>query len=107
MTGVQTCALPISGLGFAKEGSHNWALLANFDRLLMLERPVLIGASRKRFLGELLAGAGGEPRAMEDRDAAGDAVVALAARAGAWGVRVHEVAAARDAVLVASAWSEG
>lgn len=93
------------GLGFAKNSAHNWALLANLGSLLALGRPVLVGASRKRFLGDLLADADGAPRPMDDRDAAGDAVAALAAQAGAWGVRVHEIAGARDAVMVASAWS--
>lgn len=95
------------GLGFAKDGQHNWALLRDFEALLSLGQPVLVGASRKRFLGEVLADADGIPRAMEERDAAGDAVSALAAAAGAWGVRVHEVRATRDAVLVAKAWEVG
>ena len=92
------------GLGFAKDGDHNWALLRHFDALLALGQPVLVGASRKRFLGEVLSDSAGTPRPMEDRDAAGDAVSALSAAAGAWGVRVHEVRATRDAVLVARAW---
>ena len=94
------------GLGFAKEGPHNWALLHDLPALLSLGQPLLIGASRKRFLGELLADAAGEPRPMDGREAAGDAVSALAAAAGVWGVRVHEVRATRDAVLVARAWRE-
>ena len=95
------------GLGFAKDGHHNWALLNGIDALLALGQPVLIGASRKRFLGELLASRSGEPRPVDDREAAGDAVTALAAAAGVWGVRVHEVRASRDAVRVAQAWREG
>jgi len=94
------------GLGFAKRSEHNWPLLAHLEALLDLGQPVLVGASRKRFLGEILAGADGSPRAMGGRDAAGDAVTALAAAAGAWGVRVHEVRASRDAVEVARAWTE-
>jgi len=94
------------GLGFAKRSEHNWPLLAHLEALLELGQPVLVGASRKRFLGEILAGADGSPRAMDGRDAAGDAVTALAAAAGAWGVRVHEVRASRDAVEVARAWTE-
>ena len=94
------------GLGFAKDGEHNWALLRHFNELLALGQPVLVGASRKRFLGEVLADDSGEPRPLADRDAAGDAVSALAAAAGAWGVRVHEVRATRDAVLVARAWGD-
>lgn len=94
------------GLGFAKRSPHNWALLRDLDALESLGRPLLIGASRKRFLGDLLADESGEPRPFDDRDAAGDAITALAAFAGVWGVRVHEVAASRDAALVARAWRE-
>ena len=91
------------GLGFAKRSEHNWPLLASLDRLQALGCPLLIGASRKRFLGDVLADSDG-PRPLDERDAAGDAVTALAAASGAWGVRVHEVRASRDAVLVARAW---
>ena len=94
------------GLGFAKRSPHNWALLRDLDALESLGRPLLIGASRKRFLGDLLAADDGEPRPFDGRDAAGDAITALAAFAGVWGVRVHEVAASRDAALVARAWRE-
>ena len=94
------------GLGFAKRSPHNWELLRQLDALAQLGRPLLVGASRKRFLGDLLADGTGEPRPFDGRDAAGDAVTALAAAAGVWGVRVHEVGASRDAVLVARAWRE-
>ena len=66
--------------------------------------PVLVGASRKRFLGTLLAGPNGAPRRCDGRDTATAAVSALAAAAGAWGVRVHDAATSRDAVAVAAAW---
>jgi dihydropteroate synthase len=92
------------GLGFAKNADHNWALLANLDALHQLGRPLLIGASRKRFLGALLADAAGEQRPMDERDDATAAVTALAAAAGAWGVRVHEVRGSLDAVRVAAAY---
>ena len=92
------------GLGFAKDADHNWALLRELDAVMALGQPVLLGASRKRFLGELLADADGQPRPLEGREAAGDAITALAAAAGVWGVRVHEVAASHDAVAVARAW---
>ena len=94
------------GLGFAKRSPHNWAILQGLDALSALGQPLLIGASRKRFLGDLLADGSGAPRPFEDRDAAGDAVTALAAAAGVWGVRVHEVRGSHDAVLVARAWSQ-
>lgn len=95
------------GLGFAKEADHNWALLKRLADLAALGRPILIGASRKRFLGSLLADPDGTPRSIERRDYASDAVTALAAAAGAWGVRVHDVVGSRDAVAVAGAWSRG
>jgi len=91
------------GLGFAKRSEHNWPLLAHLGRLQDLGCPLLVGASRKRFLGDVLGNQDGA-RPLAERDAAGDAVTALAAAAGAWGVRVHEVRASRDAVLVARAW---
>lgn len=90
------------GLGFAKEPEHNWALLRSLDRLQGLGYPLLIGASRKRFLGRLLAEAG-EDREVHDREAATIAISALAAHAGAWAIRVHQVKANADAVRVAAA----
>lgn len=92
------------GLGFAKNAEHNWALLNGMETLKLLGRPLLIGASRKRFLGELLAEPDGTPRAVFARDAATDAISALAAHHGAWAVRVHDVRASADAVRVAAAW---
>lgn len=93
------------GLGFAKHGEHNWALLRNLDRFTELGFPVLIGASRKRFLGELLADAEGNHRPTEGRGLATAVISGLAALAGAWGVRVHDVGQSLDAVAVAAAWS--
>jgi dihydropteroate synthase len=90
------------GIGFAKNAEHNWALLAHLDALVALGYPVLVGASRKSFLGSLLA-ADGEPRPVVDRDDATAAVTALAAVAGAWAVRVHEARTNADAVRVAAA----
>jgi dihydropteroate synthase len=94
------------GLGFAKspDGDDNWALLRHLDTLMELDRPVLIGASRKAFLGRLLA-VDGMPRVPTERDHASSAVTALAAAAGAWAVRVHDVVADVDAVRVAARWS--
>ena len=91
------------GLGFAKRAEHNWALLAGLDRLVALGLPVLVGASRKTFLGRLLPDADGNPRAAEQRDAATLATTVLAAEAGVWGVRVHDAAASVDAVRTVSA----
>ncbi len=92
------------GLGFAKNAEHDWALLRGLDSLLSLGFPVLVGASRKRFLGRLLSEKDGTPRPPDGREDATAAVSALAAAAGAWGVRVHEVGASLDAVAVAAAW---
>ena len=92
------------GLGFAKGREDDWALLARLDAWSRLGRPVLVAASRKRFLGTLLAdSATGEPRPARARDAATAAVSALAAAQGAWAVRVHEVPATADAVRVEAA----
>ncbi|MFK4111619.1 dihydropteroate synthase [Streptomyces sp. NPDC002176] len=91
------------GLGFSKEAEHDLALLAHLDRLRALGHPLLVAASRKRFLGHVLAGPEGAAPPARERDAATAAVSALAARAGAWAVRVHEVRATADAVRVARA----
>jgi dihydropteroate synthase len=104
--GVAPDALVIDpGLGFAKTAEHNWALLGRLDALVSTGLPVLVGASRKRFLGSLLAGPDGSPRPPDGREVATAAVSALAAAAGAWGVRVHDVGASLDAVAVAAAWA--
>ncbi|NRQ36111.1 dihydropteroate synthase [Nonomuraea sp. NN258] len=92
------------GLGFAKNAEHSWAVLAGIPRLAELGYPLLIGASRKRFLGRLLAAPDGTPRPFSRSDDATLAVTALAAQAGAWCVRVHEVGPNADAVRVAAAW---
>ncbi|GAA4333550.1 hypothetical protein GCM10023162_37780 [Klenkia terrae] len=91
------------GLGFAKNAEHNWALLAGLDRLVDLGLPLLVGASRKTFLGALLAGADTSPRPAEERDAATLATTVLAAEAGAWGVRVHDAGPSVDAVRTVAA----
>ncbi|MFJ3663066.1 dihydropteroate synthase [Streptomyces sp. NPDC090119] len=91
------------GLGFSKEAEHDLALLAHLDRLRALGHPLLVAASRKRFLGHVLAGPEGAAPPARERDAATAAVSALAAGAGAWAVRVHEVRATADAVRVARA----
>jgi dihydropteroate synthase len=92
------------GLGFAKPGASNWPLLARLPELVADGFPVLVGASRKRFLGHLLAHPDGEPAPPLARDGATVSVSALAAAAGAWCVRVHEAKGSADAVRVAAAW---
>ncbi|MFE9287929.1 dihydropteroate synthase [Streptomyces olivaceus] len=92
------------GLGFAKSRADDWTLLAGLGAWRRLGRPVLVAASRKRFLGTLLAAPStGAPRPARARDAATAAVSALAAAEGAWAVRVHTVGATADAVRVEAA----
>jgi dihydropteroate synthase len=91
------------GLGFAKTAGHNWSLLAHLERLLDLGFPVLVGASRKSFLGSLLRGPDGTPRPVGGREAATEATSLLAVQAGAWGVRVHDVRSTVDALAVLAA----
>jgi dihydropteroate synthase len=91
------------GLGFAKRAEHNWRLLAGMERIVGLGLPVLVGASRKAFLGRLLADGDGTVRPAELRDAATLATTVLAAEAGAWGVRVHDAGASADAVRTVAA----
>jgi dihydropteroate synthase len=95
------------GLGFGKRPEHNWPLLTHLADIAVLGRgvfPVLVGASRKRFLGKLLAAPDGTPRSFADSDGATGAITALAAVGGAWCVRVHQVRLNADAVRVAAAW---
>ncbi|MFI8290702.1 dihydropteroate synthase [Streptomyces sp. NPDC085614] len=91
------------GLGFAKLAPHDLALVAHLPRLRALGRPLLVAASRKRFLGHVLTREGAGPPPARERDAATAAVSAIAAHEGAWAVRVHEVRATADAVRVARA----
>lgn len=95
------------GLGFVKNPDHNWELLHRLPELTELGLPVLIGASRKRFLGSLLAAPDGTVRSPDGREVATAVVSALAATHGAWGVRVHDVQASRDALAVVRAWQRG
>lgn len=102
--GVDAARLVIDpGLGFAKTGQHNWALLAALEEFVGTGLPVLVGASRKSFLGRLLADPDGSPRPVDEREDATTAITAHCAAAGAWGVRVHEVRPSVDAALTAAA----
>jgi dihydropteroate synthase len=106
--GVDPARLIIDpGLGFAKTGRHNWTLLRALPDLVATGIPVLVGASRKRFLGTLLAGGDGAPRPPAGRETATAVISALAAQHGAWGVRVHDVRASVDAIKVLEAWTGG
>ena len=94
------------GLGFAKTAADNWALLHALPEFISGDLPVLVGASRKRFLTEIRANRGLEANPSL-ADPATAAVTAVSAHLGAWGVRVHEVDVSRDAVDVAAAWRLG
>lgn len=97
------------GLGFAKLATHNWELLTHLDALAALGLPLLVGASRKSFLGRLLAASDGTPRDVGEREEAGVAIAALLAAGlsgtAVWGLRVHDVRATCDALRVVGAWT--
>jgi dihydropteroate synthase len=93
------------GLGFSKNGEHNWALLRALERFQLLGHKVLVGTSRKRFLGTLLTSAG-KAAPPAERDAATIATTALAPASGTWCVRVHDVVGNLDAVKVTAAWTK-
>jgi dihydropteroate synthase len=105
--GVDPSAIVIDpGLGFAKQAEHDWALLRGLDTLRGMGFPVLVGASRKRFIGRLLAAADGTPRPPDGREDATAAISAMAASKGVWGVRVHDVVRSLDAVRVVAKWGQ-
>ncbi|MFM8752936.1 MAG: dihydropteroate synthase [Actinomycetota bacterium] len=89
------------GIGFSKLGEHNWELLRNIDRLALLGYPILIGASRKRFLGELVGAT-----SPDDREAASIAITAMVAKQNVWGVRTHSVKPHRDAIATVNAFAK-
>ncbi|MFF2494304.1 dihydropteroate synthase [Agromyces sp. NPDC058064] len=91
------------GLGFSKRGEQNWELLGRLDVLAGLGLPILVGASRKRFLGALLP----DGASVAERDLPTAVVSVLSAQAGAWGVRVHDVVGTRRALDVLGAWQSG
>jgi dihydropteroate synthase len=102
--GVDAAQLALDpGIGFAKTAEHDWPLLAHLDEFVALGFPVLIGASRKSFLGRLLAAPDGTPRPVGDREDATVAITAYAALRGAWGVRVHLVRPNVDAAMAVAA----
>jgi dihydropteroate synthase len=91
------------GIGFAKTAEHNWALLRRLEEFVGTGLPVLVGTSRKSFLGTLLAGPDRAPRPVAEREDATVATTVAAALAGVWGVRVHRVRPNLDALKVAAA----
>ena len=93
------------GLGFAKEPDHNWDVLQAIESFEKLKRPLLVGASRKRFLGTLLNDGEGD-RDVKEREAATIAVTTMLAERKVWGVRVHNVRDSRDAIEVVTRWGK-
>ena len=89
------------GLGFSKLPEHNWELLRNLDRIALLGYPILVGASRKRFLGELTGSTN-----PDDREAASIAVTAMVAKQNVWGVRTHSVKPHRDAIATVHSFAK-
>ena len=94
------------GIGFAKAGAQNWDVLRGLDEIVALGHRVLVGTSRKRFLTQTLGEANAAEQITEQRRDLATAVTSvLAAQAGAWAVRVHDVAGTRDALAVTDAWN--
>ncbi len=106
-SGVERGGLVLDpGFGFAKLAAHNWSLLKGLPEVLALGYPVLVGTSRKAFLGRVGVPEGGDPRPPLERDVATAVTSAHAAALGAWGVRVHNVAPTLDAMRVSQAIQE-
>jgi dihydropteroate synthase len=95
------------GLGFAKTADQNWELLRGLDQLADLGLPLLVGASRKGFLGELLSGADAGRRPVDEREYAGTTLTVLLTMRGVWGLRVHDVRAHRDTLRVLARMQAG
>jgi dihydropteroate synthase len=91
------------GLGFSKNAEHNWQVLGHLDVFTERGLPVLIGASRKRFLGTLVP----DDADMHARDLPTAVISALLAQTDVWAVRVHDVAATRIALDVVDAFDRG
>jgi dihydropteroate synthase len=91
------------GLGFAKDIAQNWHLVARLDELEKLELPILVGASRKRFLAGALEPQDASGVSNQRRDLATAVLTALLLQRKLWGVRVHNVATTLDAIKVVEA----
>jgi dihydropteroate synthase len=99
--GIETERLILDpGFGFAKTAEHNWALIRGLHQIAEIGFPLLVGTSRKAFLGALLSAPDGTPRPVAEREAANTALTLLFAQADVWGLRVHEVRPCRDALAV-------
>ena len=95
------------GLGFAKDIHHNWDLVNRLDELEALGLPVLVGASRKRFLAHALNAIDPASVSMPRRDVATAVLTALLLQRKLWGVRVHEIQGTKDAIAVVAALKAG
>lgn len=106
-SGIRAESLVVDpGFGFAKNADHNWSLLRRLDEVVALGHPVLVGTSRKTFLGRLGVPEGADPRPPTERDLSTAVTSFHAARHGAWAVRVHDVASTISALDVADALRE-
>jgi dihydropteroate synthase len=94
------------GLGFAKDMKQNWDLVARLDELEQLGLPVLVGASRKRFLASVLNASDPASVSNPRRDVATAVLTALLLQRKLWGIRVHNVEATSDAIKVVAALKE-
>ena len=92
-----SCSIPDSAS--RRPPDQNWELLGRIGLVQGLGFPLLVGASRKRFLGELLAEPDGTPRPVGERELAHAAILATLVLHGVWGVRVHDVRATRDVLV--------
>jgi len=95
------------GLGFAKDMKQNWQLVARLDQLEKLGYPILVGASRKRFIAGAIEFDESVTVSTERRDVATAVLTALLLQRKLWGIRVHNVLATTDAIRVVAALREG
>ena len=103
-TGIKQSQIVIDpGLGFAKDMQQNWKLVARLDKLEQLGYPILVGASRKRFIAGVIEPDEPTEVSNERRDLATAVLTALLLQRKIWGVRVHNVLATTDAIRVVAA----
>ena len=103
-TGIEQSQIVIDpGLGFAKDMQQNWKLVARLDKLEQLGYPILVGASRKRFIAGVIEPDEPAEVSNERRDLATAVLTALLLQRKIWGVRVHNVLATTDAIRVVAA----
>ena len=103
-SGIERARIVVDpGIGFAKDVKQNWDLVARLDELEQLGLPILVGASRKRFLAAALNESDPASVSTQRRDVATAVLTALLLQRKLWGIRVHNVEATVDAIKVVSA----